>query len=287
MFPSKTWPAAVLPGAAAEFFSFGDERGRDLGQAAARLQDQQHGGPGAVGVEEPAADRRPVVGEVAVRQRVMADHVGALGEDLPDERGGPLRAEVHRVAGLQDAGPAPLGQQPAQAGGGVGDVLPPVRGGLAVVRLPGVFRLGAVPGLVRSAGCQPAAGQPGGLQPELLAGRGQERLGGLVQGRVAVGQAEVGGQVFPLVVPAGGQVGDRVQARDRGVGAGDAVQQLLVELPAAAASPICQYTAARPCRRPRSPAWRSAASGAAGCGEGALTGPAPSRLPRSRPRRRG
>ena len=192
---------------------------------------------------------------------------------------------MHRVAGAQDAGPAALGQQPAQAGGGVGDVLPPVRGGLAV---PGVFRLGAVLGLVRGAGCQAAAGQPGGLQPELLAGGGQVRLGGLVQGRVAGGQAEVGGQVLALVVPAGGQVGDRVQARDRGVGAGDAVQQLLVELPAAVPlSPICQYTAARPCRRPRSPAWRSAASGAAGCGEEALTGPAPSRLPRSRPRGRG
>ena len=108
--------------------------------------------------------------------------------------------------------------------------------GLAV---PGVFGLGAVlvrfPGLVPSAGCQAAAGQPGGLQPELLAGRGQVRRGGLVQGRVAVGQAEVGGQVGALVVPAAGQVGYLVQARDRGVGAGDAAQQLPVELPAGAA----------------------------------------------------
>ena len=150
---------------------------------------------------------------------------------------------------------------------------------------------GSVPSSVSSvsAGCQAAAGQPGGLQPELLAGGAQVRLGGLVQGRVAVGQAEVGGQVAALVVPAGGQVGYLVQARDRGVGAGDAAQQLLVELPGGVVplSPICQYTAARPCRRPRSPAWRSAASGAAGCGEEALTGPAPSRLPRSRPRGRG
>ena len=147
---------------------------------------------------------------------------------------------------------------------------------------PSGFGLGAVPGLVPSAGCQAAAGQPGGLQPELLAGGAQVRLGGLVQGRAAVGQLEVGGQVAALVVPAGGQVGYLVQARDRGVGAGDAAQQLLVELPGGSwLSPICQYTAARPCRRPRSPAWRSAASGAAGCGEEALTGPAPSRLPRS------
>src|SRR5208337_4458429 len=122
------------------------------------------------------------------------------------------------------------------AGGGVGDVLPPVRGGLAV---PGVFRLGAVLvrvlGLVLSAGCQAAAGQPGGLQPELLAGGAQERPGGLVQGRVAVGQTQVGGQVAALVVPPRCEVGDLVQARDGGVGAGDAAQQLPVELPAAAA----------------------------------------------------
>ena len=117
----------------------------------------------------------------------MTHHVRALGEDLPDECGGPLGAEVHRVAGTQDAGPAPLRQQPAQARGGVGDVLPPVRGGLAVVRVPELLRLGAVIGLVRGAGCQAAAGQPGGLQPELLAGGTQVRPGGLVQARVAVG----------------------------------------------------------------------------------------------------
>ena len=76
--------------------------GADLGQAAARLQDQQRGGPGAVGVEEPAADRRAVAGELLlapVRQRVVAYHVRALGENLTAERSGPLGAEVHRVAG--------------------------------------------------------------------------------------------------------------------------------------------------------------------------------------------
>src|SRR5208282_5563112 len=50
-------------------------------QPAARLQDQQRGGPGAVGVEEPTADRGPVVGEIAVRQRVVTHHVRALGKD--------------------------------------------------------------------------------------------------------------------------------------------------------------------------------------------------------------
>jgi hypothetical protein len=72
-------------------------------------------------------------------------------------------------------------------------------------RLAVVFRLGAVLVRVTVAGCQAAAGQPGGLQPELLAGGAQERPGGLVQGRVAVGQAEVGGQVGALVVPASGR----------------------------------------------------------------------------------
>ena len=139
----------------------------------------------------------------AIGKSVVADDVRAGVEDLPDERGGPLRTEVHRVAGTQDAGRAPLGQQPAQAGGGVGDVLPPVRGGLAV---PGVFRLGAVLVPVPGAGGQ-AAGQSGGLEPEFLAGGGQVRRGGPGQGRVAVGQMEVGGQVGVLVVPARGQVG--------------------------------------------------------------------------------
>ena len=45
-------------------------------------------------------------------------------------------------------------------------------------------------------------------------------------------------------------------------------------------SPICQYTAAFPCRRPRCSAWRSTAS----CGARALTGPAPSPFPQGRPR---
>jgi len=115
---------------------------------------------------------------------------------MPDKRGGPLGAEVHRVAGAQDAGRAALGQQPAQPGGGVGDVLPPVLGALAV---PRIFALGAVlvrvPGLVPGTGWQAPAGQPGGLQPELLAGCGQVRLGGLGQGRVAVGQLEVGARL--------------------------------------------------------------------------------------------
>ena len=64
---------------------------------------------------------------------------------------------------------------------------------------------GGPPGAVLVAGCQVAAGQPGGLQPELLAGSAQERLGGLVQRQAAVGQAEAGGRVGVLVVPAAGQ----------------------------------------------------------------------------------
>ena len=50
-----------LAGVAAELLRLGDERGRDLGQAAARLQDQQDRGPVAVGVEEAAADLPPRV----------------------------------------------------------------------------------------------------------------------------------------------------------------------------------------------------------------------------------
>ena len=139
------------------------------------------------------------------------------------------------------------------------------------------------PRSVLSAGRQAPAGQPGGLQPELLAGGAQVRLGGLVQGRVAVGQLEVGGQVAALVVPARGQVGDLVQARDRGVGAGDAAQQLLVELPGGSGAAVADLPVHRCPAVPAAEASGLAQHGlrAAGCGEEALTGPAPSRFPRS------
>jgi hypothetical protein len=80
-------------------------------------------------------------------------------EDLPDEGSGLGGAEVHRVA-AQDAGRAAPGQQPAPAGGGIGDVLPQVRGGLAIVRVVGVFGLGAVlaGGVGRQADLAPSPG---------------------------------------------------------------------------------------------------------------------------------
>ena len=95
---------------------------------------------------------------------------------------------------------------------------------------PGVFGLGAV--LVRVPGRAPGGGGPAGRPPARTPrGRrpGTPRRPGPGPGRRR--PAEVGGQVGALVVPARGQVGDLVQARDRGVGAGDAAQQLLVELP--------------------------------------------------------
>jgi hypothetical protein len=60
---------------------------------------------------------------------------------------------MHQVARVQDTGRAPLGQQPAQPGGRVDDVLPVIRGGLAAVRVAGVVGLGAV--LAAGAGEEP------------------------------------------------------------------------------------------------------------------------------------
>src|SRR5438552_1040011 len=53
------------------------------------------GDPAGVRLEEAAADRRAVVGVIPVSQSLMADHIRAFGQHLPDERGRLLRAEVH------------------------------------------------------------------------------------------------------------------------------------------------------------------------------------------------
>ena len=120
---------------------------------------------------------------------------------------------MHRVAWAQDAGRAPLGQQPAQPGGGVGDVLPEVRGGLAVLGVFGVFRvfgLGAV--LSRGAGQQVdfvafagqhAQGAPGvPLDVELAVGGVPPGDGALVAGPepgVGVVRVDEGDAVAGLV----------------------------------------------------------------------------------------
>src|SRR5712664_1411244 len=93
------------------------------------------------------------------------------------------RAEVHRINYTQDTGRAAFGQQPAQPCGRVGDVLRQAGALSFGAVLVAGFSLGRRAGLgselagglaVRAA-VQAPAGQPRGLQPEFLAGRGQVR----------------------------------------------------------------------------------------------------------------
>src|SRR5258708_6998228 len=90
---------------------------------------------------------------VAVGEGLVADHVAAGVQRLPDEGGGVLGAEVHLVAVPQNTGRAALGQQPAQSGGRVGDVLPRLS---ALVWGMGPGRLQAAAGK-RVASCQNSA----------------------------------------------------------------------------------------------------------------------------------